>query len=46
VPLVIAFDGRGERLAEPLIGLTSEDFYGFYLERLIDTAWRAVQARY
>jgi len=45
VPTLIVFDHRGEPLAAPLIGLASEDFYGFYLERLIETGWNAVQAR-
>jgi thioredoxin-related protein len=45
VPTLMIFNARGEQLAEPLIGLTSEDFYGFYLERLIQAGWDAMQAR-
>ena len=45
VPTLILFDHAGKPLAEPLVGLTSEDFYGFYLERLIEDGAKAVQTR-
>jgi thioredoxin-related protein len=43
VPTLIVFDSAGKALAAPLVGLTSEDFYGFYLERLIEAGAKAVQ---
>lgn len=36
VPTVIVFDTQGEPAAEPLVGLASADFYGAYLERVIE----------
>jgi len=34
-PTVLFLDGAGSALAEPLIGVTTIDFYGFYLNRSI-----------
>ena len=36
VPTVIVFDTQGTPVADALVGLASADFYGAYLERLID----------
>lgn len=36
VPTVIVVDYAGKPLAEPLVGLLTEDFYQLYLERAVD----------
>lgn len=36
VPTVLVVDPQGKPLAEPIIGLTSPDFYNLYLEQAID----------
>jgi thioredoxin-related protein len=36
VPTVIVFDDEGRRVATPIVGLMSSDFYGLYLEQAID----------
>ena len=36
VPTVIVVDYAGKALAEPLVGLLTEDFYALYLERAVD----------
>jgi thioredoxin-related protein len=36
VPTVLVVDPQGKPLAEPIIGLTSTDFYNLYLEQAID----------
>jgi thioredoxin-related protein len=36
VPTVIVFDGKGSQVTQPLIGLSSSDFYGLYLEQAIE----------
>lgn len=38
VPLVAFFDARGNQLAEPILGMASEDFYGAYLEERLTAA--------
>jgi len=38
VPTIAFFGAGGERLAEPLVGLTLPDFYLTYLERRVDQA--------
>lgn len=38
VPTVIVLDGKGRLLAKPVVGLTTEDYYGMYLDEAIDTA--------
>lgn len=38
VPTVILLDGRGRVLAKPVVGLTTVDYYGYYLDQAIDTA--------
>lgn len=35
VPTVVVVNHRGELLAPPIVGLLTEDFYGFYLEEAI-----------
>jgi thioredoxin-related protein len=37
-PTVLLVDGDGKPLADPLIGFTSPDFYGAYIEEAIRTA--------
>ena len=36
VPTVMVMDPRGEPLAQPIVGLLSEDFYRLYLEQAIE----------
>ena len=38
VPTVMLFDAQGNVLATPLVGLTTPDFYGGYLDQVIDEA--------
>lgn len=38
VPTVMLFDDKGRILAKPLVGLTTIDYYGMYLDEAIDTA--------
>jgi thioredoxin-related protein len=45
VPTVLVVDGRGKPLAEPIIGLTSTDFYNLYLEQAIDAGRLALRHR-
>lgn len=42
VPVVAFFDARGNPIAAPIVGMSSEDFYGAYLQERLDTA-RAVR---
>lgn len=37
-PTVIVVDGKGRTLGGPVVGLTTVDFYGAYLERALETA--------
>jgi hypothetical protein len=37
-PTVIAVDGAGRRIGEPLVGALLDDFYGAYLDQLLDQA--------
>ena len=43
VPTVLVVDSRGKPLAEPIIGLTSADFYNLYLEQAIDAGRMALR---
>lgn len=36
VPTVLVVDARGKLLADPIVGLSSPDFYSLYLEQAID----------
>lgn len=37
-PAVLLLDAKGRLLAKPLVGLTTEDFYGAFLDEAIDKA--------
>ena len=45
VPTVMLFDAHGNVLATPLIGLTTPDFYGGYLDQAIDEAVSKVRLK-
>jgi len=38
VPTVMLFDTQGNRLTSPLVGLSTADYYGYYLDQAIDEA--------
>ena len=42
VPVVMAFDRRGQTIGEPLVGLDRSGFYEAYLQKLIDGARQQV----
>ena len=42
VPVVMAFDRRGQPVGEPLVGLDRSGFYEAYLQKLIDGARQQV----
>jgi len=42
-PTLLFLDSTGKAIAEPLLGYTSPDFYGAYLEEAINTAHAAVK---
>ena len=44
VPTVVVVDHRGTLLAPPVVGLLSEDFYGFYLEQAIEAGVAKLRA--
>lgn len=44
-PTVMLFGIAGEPLAEPLIGFSGSDYYGYYLDQRIDTAVAKVRAK-
>ena len=41
-PTVVLVDAGGAALAEPLVGFSSPDFYGAYLDQRIDTAQKKI----
>ena len=43
-PTIKLFDAEGNELAEPLIGLTTPDYYGGFLDQRIDEALAKVRA--
>lgn len=43
VPTIKMFDARGRELTEPLVGLLTPDFYGSYLDQVIDDALAKVR---
>jgi len=43
VPTIKMFDARGRELTEPLVGLLTPDFYGSYLDQIIDEALAKVR---
>ena len=45
VPTVMLFDAQGNVLATPLVGLTTVDFYGGYLDQAIDEAVSKVRLK-
>ena len=45
VPTVLVVDPQGKPLAEPIIGLTSTDYYNLYLEQAIDAGRLALRQR-
>jgi thioredoxin-related protein len=44
-PTVMVFDGEGHQLGKPVVGLTTPDYYGYYLDQAIDQGVAAVRAR-
>jgi len=45
VPTVKLFDGQGNELTEPIVGLLTVDFYGGYLDNAIDDALARIKAK-
>lgn len=45
VPTVLLLDGAGRILAKPVVGLTTVDYYGMYLDEAIDTALAKLRAK-
>lgn len=43
VPTVVLFDKHGKQLGKPLVGLTTVDYYGYYLDQAIDAALAKVR---
>ena len=43
VPTVVLFDKNGKQLGKPLVGLTTVDYYGYYLDEAIDAALAKVR---
>jgi hypothetical protein len=44
VPSVMVLDGEGRRLAKPLVGLTTVDYYGYYLDLAINQGLEKARA--
>ena len=44
-PTIKLFDAEGRELTEPLIGLTTPDYYGGFLDQRIDAALAKVRSR-
>jgi thioredoxin-related protein len=44
-PTMVFLDAAGQEVAERMVGLSGEDFFGYYLEENIDTANLALQQR-
>jgi hypothetical protein len=42
-PTVVVIDGRGQKLAEPIIGLTTLDFYGAYVQNALAAGARKLR---
>lgn len=45
VPTVVLLDSQGRLLGEPLVGLTTPDYYGLYLDQAIDAAVAKVRGQ-
>jgi hypothetical protein len=43
-PTVLVVDGRGRKLAEPIVGLTTLDFYGAYVQDALAAGARKLRA--
>lgn len=44
-PTVMVFDGDGRQLTKPVVGITTLDYYGVYLDQAIDQGVEKVRAR-
>jgi thioredoxin-related protein len=44
VPTVMLFDRSGKPLGKPLVGLTTVDYYGYFLDQAIDAALAKVRS--
>ncbi len=44
-PTVMVFDSKGVALAKPVVGLTTVDYYGYYLDLAIDQGVNAVRGK-
>jgi thioredoxin-related protein len=44
-PTVMVFDGDGRPLAKPVVGITTVDYYGLYLDQAIEQGVTAVRSR-
>jgi thioredoxin-related protein len=44
-PTVMVFDGDGRPLAKPVVGITTVDYYGLYLDQAIDQGVEAVRSK-
>ena len=42
-PTIWIVDGDGNSLADPMVGLTTPDYYGYYLDRAIDEAGKKLK---
>ena len=43
VPTVMLFDTHGKQLTKPMVGLTTVDYYGYYLDQAIDQSLAKVR---
>lgn len=43
VPTVMVFDSEGRQLAKPVVGLTTVDYYGYYLDQAINQGLEKVR---
>lgn len=44
-PTVMIFDGEGRQLAKPVVGVTTLDYYGFYLDQAIDQGVAKIRSK-
>jgi thioredoxin-related protein len=44
-PTVMVFDSEGRALAKPVVGITTPDYYGVYLDQAIDQGVAKVRSR-
>lgn len=44
-PTVMIFDSEGRKLGKPVVGITTLDYYGYYLDQAIDQGVAKVRAR-